>query len=129
MVVQISKATDAVRLLASGSAQLRPALNGTGVLRDLKGIGVSCPDRPRCCVDPRLLAWLHEPQLVQKDERELESYSLQVCSSLWFTDSPGEDPVRRSSETGPSGGGVPVDLSGTPSGNIGLFRRLMSCQE
>lgn len=28
--------------------------------------------------DPRLLAWLHEPQLLQRDEKEIEGYTLEV---------------------------------------------------
>ena len=28
--------------------------------------------------DPKLLAWLHKPQLVQRDEKEIEGYTLQV---------------------------------------------------
>lgn len=28
--------------------------------------------------DPKLLAWLHKPQLVQRDGKEIEGYTLQV---------------------------------------------------
>lgn len=47
----------------------------TGVLRELRS--VLPPIAHLRAVDPRLLAWLHEPQLVQRDERELERYGLQ----------------------------------------------------
>ncbi len=28
--------------------------------------------------DPKLVAWLHEPQLMQRDEKEIEGYTLQA---------------------------------------------------
>lgn len=41
--------------------------------------GCKMPDPAEVNVtDPRLLAWLHEPQLLQRDEKEIEGYTLQV---------------------------------------------------
>ncbi len=28
--------------------------------------------------DPKLMAWLHEPQLMQRDEKQIEGYTLQA---------------------------------------------------
>ena len=36
------------------------------------------PPQQLSLIDPRLLAWLSEPQLVQRAEKELEDYGLQV---------------------------------------------------
>ena len=30
--------------------------------------------------DPKLMAWLHEPHLLQRDEKEIEGYTLQVIA-------------------------------------------------
>lgn len=38
------------------------------------------PSRLREVLDPCVLGWLHEPQLLQKDEKEIGSYSLQVMT-------------------------------------------------
>lgn len=35
--------------------------------------------------DPKVLAWMHKPQLVQRDEKEIESYTLQACLLLWLS--------------------------------------------
>lgn len=41
--------------------------------------GCQLPDASEIrLTDPRLLAWLHEPQLLQRDEKEIEGYTLQV---------------------------------------------------
>lgn len=53
-----------------------------GVLGALERLGCTAPPPHRLSlIDPRLLAWLLEPQLVQKAEKELEEYGLQagVC--------------------------------------------------
>jgi hypothetical protein len=34
-------------------------------------------------VDPCLLAWLHEPQLLQRDEKELDAYALLPLLARW----------------------------------------------
>ena len=46
-----------------------------GVLRELQPIVRAVGQHSMVC--PRLLAWMHEPQLVQRDEKELERYGLQ----------------------------------------------------
>ena len=48
-------------------------------------MGQGCGVLDACQVnitDPKLMAWLHEPQLMQKDEKEIETYNLQVCLIL-----------------------------------------------
>ena len=41
--------------------------------------GCQLPDPAEMSVaDPKLMAWLHEPQLLQRDEKEIEGYTLQV---------------------------------------------------
>ena len=50
------------------------------MLSKLMGQGCGVLDACQVTInDPKLLAWLHEPQLMQKDEKEIETYSLQVC--------------------------------------------------
>ena len=45
--------------------------------------GCKLPDPAEISVtDPKLLGWLHEPQLLQRDEREIEGYTLQVPASF-----------------------------------------------
>ncbi|GAB4813275.1 hypothetical protein N2152v2_000321 [Parachlorella kessleri] len=52
--------------------------NMQGVLRALHSLGLAVPPPQRLSlIDPRLLAWLAEPQLVQRAEKELEDYGLQ----------------------------------------------------
>lgn len=55
--------------------------------------GCKLPDpAERNVTDPKLLAWLHEPQLLQRDEKEIEGYTLQVPAQL-STPSSGLLPV------------------------------------
>ncbi len=49
------------------------------MLQALLQLGLAVPPPQRLSlIDPRLLAWLAEPQLVQRAEKELEDYGLQV---------------------------------------------------
>ena len=54
-------------------------LSPAGALAAGRALGLVLPPPHRTpLVDPRLLAWLLEPQLVQKAEKELEEYGLAV---------------------------------------------------
>lgn len=46
-------------------------------LCEMLGLGLALPSfEQSSLLDPLLLAWLYEPQLVQRDEKEVEAYSL-----------------------------------------------------
>ncbi|KAK9804751.1 hypothetical protein WJX72_003400 [[Myrmecia] bisecta] len=63
-------------LLRSGSIIF--CFNMTGVLHQLLLLGLRLPPAGTLrLVDPAILCWLHEPQLAQKDEKEIECYNLQ----------------------------------------------------
>ena len=34
-------------------------------------------------LDPKLLAWLHEPQLIHQDDKGIDAYTLQASSSYY----------------------------------------------
>ena len=42
-------------------------------------VGCQLPEAWQVSVkDPKLMAWLHEPQLMQRDEKQIEGYTLQA---------------------------------------------------
>ena len=52
---------------------------GTGVCNKLLRLGCQLPEACQVSVkDPKLMAWLHEPQLMQRDEKQIEGYTLQA---------------------------------------------------
>jgi len=51
----------------------------TGVCNKLLRLGCQLPEACQVSVkDPKLMAWLHEPQLMQRDEKQIEGYTLQA---------------------------------------------------
>lgn len=63
--------------------QKRPSRDAETLSKLLKH-GCKMPDPAEVNVtDPRLLACLHEPQLLQRDEKEIEGYTLEVTPLLW----------------------------------------------
>lgn len=51
----------------------------TGLCNKLLRLGCQLPEAWQVSVkDPKLMAWLHEPQLMQRDEKQIEGYSLQA---------------------------------------------------
>ena len=51
----------------------------TGVCNKLLRLGFQLPEAWQVSVkDPKLMAWLHEPQLMQRDEKQIEGYTLQA---------------------------------------------------
>ena len=53
--------------------------SATGMLSRLMRHGCHLPDACQMSFkDPKLLAWLHEPQLMQRDEKEIEGYTLKA---------------------------------------------------
>jgi hypothetical protein len=65
-----------------------------GVLRHLHSTSLPLPRPHRSLlIDPRLLAWLAEPQLVQRGDKELEEYGLVELASRYLP--PGDGQWRR----------------------------------
>jgi hypothetical protein len=63
---------------------IQPTTHPTDSTPRLHRWGVPLPrSRQLALVDPCLLAWLHEPQLLQRDEKELGSYSLVPLLARW----------------------------------------------
>ncbi|KAL0046010.1 hypothetical protein WJX82_011272 [Trebouxia sp. C0006] len=55
-----------------------------GVCNKLLRLGCQLPEVWQVSMkDPKLMAWLHEPQLMQRDEKQIEGYTLQVLSARW----------------------------------------------
>ena len=51
----------------------------TGVCNKLLRLGCQLPEVWQVSMkDPKLMAWLHEPQLMQRDEKQIEGYTLQA---------------------------------------------------
>ncbi|KAL4854177.1 putative myosin light chain kinase [Chlorella vulgaris] len=67
----------AAQLLANTDGAVVLAFNMQGVLRQLHATGVAVPAPQHLTLaDPRLLAWLLEPQLLQGGEKEITDYDL-----------------------------------------------------